>query len=74
MKDFSHIALFGGPPAGAGGESQAARARTSRTSSRLAKAKPGSISYGSPGNGTQGQLVAELFKQPRRHRPAARSL
>ena len=29
----------------------------------LAKAKPGALSYGSPGNGTQGQLVAELFKQ-----------
>ena len=29
----------------------------------LAKAKPGKLSYGSPGNGTQGQLVAELFKQ-----------
>jgi tripartite-type tricarboxylate transporter receptor subunit TctC len=29
----------------------------------LAKSKPGGLSYGSPGNGTQGQLVAELFKR-----------
>ena len=30
---------------------------------KLAKSKPKALSYGSPGNGTQGQLVAELFKQ-----------
>ena len=29
----------------------------------LAKDKPGALTYGSPGNGTQGQLVAELFKR-----------
>ena len=29
----------------------------------LAKAKPGRLTYGSPGNGTQGHLVAELFKR-----------
>jgi tripartite-type tricarboxylate transporter receptor subunit TctC len=29
----------------------------------LAKATPGGIAYGSPGNGTQGHLVGELFKQ-----------
>ena len=29
----------------------------------LAKAKPGTLNYGSPGNGTQGHLVAEFFKQ-----------
>jgi tripartite-type tricarboxylate transporter receptor subunit TctC len=29
----------------------------------LLKKEPGKYSYGSPGNGTHGQLVAELFKQ-----------
>ena len=29
----------------------------------LAKAKPGAMSYGSPGNGTLGHLIAEMFKQ-----------
>jgi tripartite-type tricarboxylate transporter receptor subunit TctC len=29
----------------------------------LAKKQPGKLTYGSPGNGTQGHLVAELFKR-----------
>jgi tripartite-type tricarboxylate transporter receptor subunit TctC len=58
-----HIALFGGPAGGARGEPLAVGQRDVKDSSRLAKAKPGALSYGSPGNGTQGQLVAELFKR-----------
>jgi tripartite-type tricarboxylate transporter receptor subunit TctC len=62
MKDFSHIALFGGPPAVLAVNPQLP-AKNLKDFVALAKAKPGSLSYGSPGNGTQGQLVAELFKR-----------
>jgi len=62
MKDFSHIALFGGPPAVLAVNPQVP-AKNLKDFVALAKAKPGSLSYGSPGNGTQGQLVAELFKR-----------
>src|SRR5260221_13321468 len=62
MKDFSHIALFGGPPAVLAVNPQLP-AKNLKDFVALAKAKPGTLSYGSPGNGTQGQLVAELFKR-----------
>jgi len=61
MKDFSHIALFGGPPAVLAVNPRL-EAKNLKEFVALAKAKPGTLSYGSPGNGTQGQLVAELFK------------
>ncbi|HUQ75363.1 MAG TPA: tripartite tricarboxylate transporter substrate binding protein [Burkholderiales bacterium] len=60
LKDFTHIALFGGPPAVLA-VTPSLPAKDLREFVALAKAKP--LSYGSPGNGTQGQLVAELFKQ-----------
>jgi len=59
-RDFTHIALFGGPPAVLAVH-PSVQARDLREFVLLAKSKP--LSYGSPGNGTQGQLVAELFKQ-----------
>lgn len=62
VKDFTHIALFGGPPAVLA-VNPALNVRDLRAFVALAKSKPGALSYGSPGNGTQGQLVAELFKQ-----------
>ena len=62
MKDFTHIALFGGPPA-VFAVNPSVPAKNLKEFVALAKAKPGTLSYGSPGNGTQGQLVAELFKQ-----------
>jgi tripartite-type tricarboxylate transporter receptor subunit TctC len=62
VKDFTHVALFGGPPAVLAVH-PSVKAKDLREFVALAKAKPGTISYGSPGNGTQGQLVAELFKQ-----------
>ncbi len=61
-RDFTHIALFGGPPAVLAVH-PAVAAKDLREFVALAKSKPGALSYGSPGNGTQGQLVAELFKQ-----------
>ena len=62
VRDFTHIALFGGPPAVLA-VNPSTEAKDLRELVALAKAKPGALSYGSPGNGTQGQLVAELFKQ-----------
>jgi tripartite-type tricarboxylate transporter receptor subunit TctC len=60
VKDFTHIALLGGPPAVLA-VTPSLPAKNLREFVALAKTKP--LSYGSPGNGTQGQLVAELFKQ-----------
>src|SRR5258706_5305452 len=62
MKDFSHIALFGGPPSVLAVH-PSVPARTLKEFVALAKAKPGAMSYGSPGNGTLGHLIAEMFKQ-----------
>ena len=62
LRDFTHIALFGGPPAVLAVH-PSVKAKDLREFVLLAKSKPGALSYGSPGNGTQGQLVAELFKQ-----------
>ena len=62
LKDFTHIALFGGPPA-VFAVNPAIPAKTLKEFVQLAKDKPGTLSYGSPGPGTQGQLVAELFKR-----------
>jgi tripartite-type tricarboxylate transporter receptor subunit TctC len=62
IRDFTHVALFGGPPAVLA-VNPSLKVKDLREFVALAKSKPGAISYGSPGNGTQGQLVAELFKQ-----------
>jgi tripartite-type tricarboxylate transporter receptor subunit TctC len=62
LNDFTHVALLGGPPA-VFAVNPSLPAKDLREFVALAKAKPGALSYGSPGNGTQGQLVAELFKR-----------
>jgi tripartite-type tricarboxylate transporter receptor subunit TctC len=62
MKDFTHIALLGGPPA-VFAVNPSLPAKSLKEFVALAKQKPGNLTYGSPGNGTQGQLVAELFKR-----------
>lgn len=62
LKDFTHIALFGGPPA-VFAVNPSLPAKDLKEFVALAQQKPGSLSYGSPGPGTQGQLVAELFKR-----------
>jgi tripartite-type tricarboxylate transporter receptor subunit TctC len=61
MKDFTHVALLGGPPA-VFAVNPSLPAKTLSEFVALAKAQPGKLTYGSPGNGTQGQRVAELFK------------
>ncbi len=62
VKDFTHIALFGGPPAVLVVH-PGVPAKDLGELVQLLKKEPGKYSYGSPGNGTHGQLVAELFKQ-----------
>src|SRR5258706_5291249 len=62
LRDFTHIALFGGPPAVLVVNPTVA-ASDLKQFINLLKKQPGKYSYGSPGNGTQGQLVAELFKR-----------
>jgi tripartite-type tricarboxylate transporter receptor subunit TctC len=62
LKDFTHIALFGGPPS-ALAVNPSLPATTLHEFIELAKAKPGSISYGSAGTGSTGQLLAEIFRQ-----------
>jgi tripartite-type tricarboxylate transporter receptor subunit TctC len=61
LKDFTHIALFGGPPAVLV-VNPSVPAQNLKDFVELLKKEPGKFSYGSPGNGTHGQLVAELFK------------
>src|SRR5882672_6006218 len=62
LKDFTHIALFGRPPAVVA-VNPSLPARRRKEFVALAKEKPGTLTYGSPGPGTQGQLVMELFKR-----------
>ena len=62
LKDFTHIALFGGPPA-VFGVHPSMPVKDLKGFVAFAKARPGALSYGSPGNGTQGHLVAEHFGQ-----------
>jgi tripartite-type tricarboxylate transporter receptor subunit TctC len=62
MKDFTHVALLGGPPAVLA-VNPSLPVKTLKEFVALAKKEPGKLTYGSPGNGTQGQLVAELFKR-----------
>ena len=61
VKDFSHIALFGGPPSVLAVH-PSVPAKTLKAFIALARAAPGAMSYGSPGNGTLGHLVAEMLK------------
>jgi tripartite-type tricarboxylate transporter receptor subunit TctC len=62
LRDFTHIALIGGPPA-VFAVHPSMPAKDLNSFLALAKSRPGQLTYGSPGNGTQGQLVAELFKR-----------
>ena len=62
IKDFTHIALFGGPPSVLAVH-PSIPAKDLKAFIALAKTQRTALSYGSPGNGTQGHLVGELFKQ-----------
>ena len=62
VKDFTHIALFGGPPS-VFAVHPSVPARDLKEFVAIAKASPGKYAYGSPGNGSHGHLVGEVFKQ-----------
>lgn len=62
MRDFTHIASFGGPP-NVVSIHPAIPAKNLKEFIAHAKRKPGELTYGSPGNGTQGHLFAENLKQ-----------
>ena len=64
-RDFTHIALFGGPPA-VFGVHPSLPAKDLKSFVVLAWKNPHTLIYGSPGNGTQGHLMGELFKQSAR--------
>lgn len=61
VRDFTHIALLGGPPT-AFIVNPNVPVKNLAEFIALARAKLGELSYGSPGNGTHGHLVAELLK------------
>ena len=62
IRDFTHIALFGGPPSVLAIH-PSVPARDLKALIALAKAQPAALNYGSAGNGSTGQLVAELLKR-----------
>jgi tripartite-type tricarboxylate transporter receptor subunit TctC len=62
LRDFTHIALFGGPP-GVLVIHPSLPVKDLKEFIAYAKAEAGKVAYGSPGNGTQGHLTAEQLKQ-----------
>jgi tripartite-type tricarboxylate transporter receptor subunit TctC len=62
MRDFTHIALFGGPP-GVLVINPSLPVKDLKGFIAYAKSESGKLAYGSPGNGTQGHLIAEQLKQ-----------
>jgi len=62
LRDFTHIALFGGPP-GVLAVHPSLPAQDLGQFIAYAKAQGGKLAFGSPGNGTQGHLIAEQLKQ-----------
>jgi tripartite-type tricarboxylate transporter receptor subunit TctC len=62
IKDFTHIALFGGPPS-VFAVNPSVPARDLKEFVALAKASPGKFAFASPGTGSHGHLVAEVFQK-----------
>jgi len=62
LRDFTHIALFGGPP-GVLVVNPALPVQDLKQFIAYARKEAGKLAYGSPGNGTQGHLIAEQLKQ-----------
>jgi tripartite-type tricarboxylate transporter receptor subunit TctC len=61
VRDFTHIALFGGPP-NVLAVNLDVPARDLKEFIAYAKSQQGKVNYGSPGNGTMGHLFAEYIK------------
>ncbi len=62
MKDFTHIALLGGPPLGMVVNAEQP-IRDVKGFIAHVRASPSGLSWGSPGQGTHGHLTGELFRQ-----------
>ncbi len=62
FKDFTHIALLGGPPNVLIIDTKLP-AKTLKEFIKLAKSMPGGFSYGSAGIGSGGQMVAEMLQR-----------
>ena len=62
LRDFTHIVLFGGPP-GVLVINPSLPVQDLKQFIAYAKNEAGKLAYGSPGNGTQGHLIAEQLKQ-----------
>jgi tripartite-type tricarboxylate transporter receptor subunit TctC len=60
--DFTHIALFGGPPT-VFAVHPSLPVKDLKAFVTLARSRPHELTYGSPGIGTQGHLMAEVFRQ-----------
>lgn len=61
LRSFTHVALFGGPPTVLVVH-PGLEARDLRSFVELSKSRAGGIAFGSPGQGTQGHLTAEMLK------------
>lgn len=61
MKDFTHIAMLGGPPLALVVNAETPY-KDFRTFLTLAAADPKGVSWGSPGQGTHGHLTGELLR------------
>jgi tripartite-type tricarboxylate transporter receptor subunit TctC len=61
LKDFTHVVLFGGPPTVLV-VAPGLEAGDLKSLVALSRSRAGGLSYGSPGQGTQGHLVGEMFK------------
>ena len=61
MKDFSHIALLGGPPLGMVVNAELP-VKDLKGFIAHVRASPKGLSWGSPGQGTHGHLTGELFR------------
>ena len=62
IKEFAHVALFGGPPSVLALHPSVPVKNLGQFIA-LAKSMPGAINYGTAGNGSTGQMLAELLKQ-----------
>jgi tripartite-type tricarboxylate transporter receptor subunit TctC len=61
LRSFTHVALFGGPPTVLV-VYPGLEARDLKSLVEVSKSRAGGIAFGSPGQGTQGHLTAEMFK------------
>jgi tripartite-type tricarboxylate transporter receptor subunit TctC len=61
LRSFTHVALFGGPPTVLV-VYPGLEARDLKSFVELSKSRAGGITFGSPGQGTQGHLTAEMLR------------